>query len=528
MTENHLQGIAVGLNQAVVESIRAGEPTDLDKVAVEETLKEVEKGWLRPCSIVDLRNHHIAKRFPIQQKEKVRLIDDFSVCGVNGTVGLPERLRVESIEDLTAALLVGMDMKGSNLCDTDLCGRTYDLKSAYKQFGVSQECADRMKVALKHPTSGIAYFDVLALPFGATASVSAFLRLSASIAFIGVVALKICWTVFFDDYSVVCPRKQAKEVGFFIESLFKLLGVQYAADGDKATPFDAVFKTLGLQLDVSGWQEGFFKIGHTESRRAELLADLEKLTAQSTVVTKELERLHGRLVWMRAFVFGRRLHAAVNTVSKFARCRARSFFMNGELQYALGTLLKRLAIAEPLRVVKPSLHVMHVYTDGAYEPDTSTPGSIGAVLVDSDGDPLEFFGGVVPKSLLDELLESSKHPIYELEILPVVLALGLWAPRLLNQHIVFHLDNEAARSAFIRATGATKCAEVMIDRFVDMEHKLNIWPWFSRVPSASNPSDAASGLDFSVSWLRKAKHVTLVIPAHFSQWGSNGCAANMR
>ena len=69
-----------------------------------------------------------------------------------------------------------------------------------------------MKVALGHPTSGIAYFDVLALPFGATASVSAFLRLSASIAFIGVVASKICWTVFFDDYSVVCPRKQAKPV----------------------------------------------------------------------------------------------------------------------------------------------------------------------------------------------------------------------------------------------------------------------------------------------------------------------------
>ena len=115
-----------------------------------------------------------------------------------------------------------------------------------------------------------------------------------------------------------------------------------------------------------------------------------------------------------------------------------------------------------------------------------------------------------------------------MEILPVVLALGLWAPRLLNQRVVFHLDNEAARSAFIRATGAAKCAEVMIEKFVNMEHKLNIWPWFSRVPSVSNPSDAASRLDFSVSWLRKAKHVTLVMPTHISQWGSNGCAANKK
>ena len=106
----------------------------MDQIAVEETLKEVEKGWLRPCSNVDLHNHHIAKRFPTQQKEKVRLIDDFSVCGVNGTFGLPERLRVESIEDLTAALLVGMDMKGASPGEVDLCGRTYDFKSAMLCF----------------------------------------------------------------------------------------------------------------------------------------------------------------------------------------------------------------------------------------------------------------------------------------------------------------------------------------------------------------------------------------------------------
>ena len=39
MTEKHLQGIAFGLNQAVVESTRSGEPTDLDKIA--------ERGWER-------------------------------------------------------------------------------------------------------------------------------------------------------------------------------------------------------------------------------------------------------------------------------------------------------------------------------------------------------------------------------------------------------------------------------------------------------------------------------------------------
>lgn len=55
--------------------------------ALEETRVEVEKGWLAESKEVDLRRHFVAKRFPIQQKSKMRLIDDFTICGVNATVG---------------------------------------------------------------------------------------------------------------------------------------------------------------------------------------------------------------------------------------------------------------------------------------------------------------------------------------------------------------------------------------------------------------------------------------------------------
>ena len=81
-------GMSLGSNHAVVEALKNSEPSELDAPAWEETQQEVEQGWLRPCEVDDLREVHIAKRFPIQQGGKLRLIDDFTVAGVNQTVDL--------------------------------------------------------------------------------------------------------------------------------------------------------------------------------------------------------------------------------------------------------------------------------------------------------------------------------------------------------------------------------------------------------------------------------------------------------
>ena len=72
---------------------------------------------------------HVAKRFPLLQGEKLRLIDDFSAAGVNQTVGLAERLRVESVDELAASSVMLLNRK-QEADDLILVGRTFDLKSA--------------------------------------------------------------------------------------------------------------------------------------------------------------------------------------------------------------------------------------------------------------------------------------------------------------------------------------------------------------------------------------------------------------
>ena len=520
MTVEQLSGVALGMNSAVVGALKKGPWTELDEKALEETKTEVEKGWLRESEDVDLRKHFVAKRFPIQQKNKMRLIDDFSICGVNSTVGLPERLRVESVDQIVAILLAMM-RSDNPIGNLPWVGRTFDLKAAYKQFGVSPEEAQRLKIALRDQNQTVKFFDVLALPFGATGSVVGFLRVAASLAFIGTKGLLLCWSSFFDDFTAVSPSKFADNTQFYIEALFKLLGFDYAADGEKAPPFTQEFKSLGLQFDLKKANEGCFALGHTESRRRELLEQLDYFLQKEDemVNTKELERLHGRLVWFNSFVFGRDLKAAVKIISRFSRSNSTTFTLSNVLRGALLTLRDELAKSEPVVVRKAVSKTWTIYTDGAFEPDGEVRASVGAVLVDDQGMVIECFGIPIGDGLLEDFLENSEHPIYELEIFPVLLALKIWQERLIGCQVIFYLDNDAARSSLIRAEGATQIAQAMLDQFVKLEKTLRCLPWFARVPSASNPADDASRLVFNVPWLLGVPRSPIVLPARLSQWG---------
>ena len=330
MDITQLKGMSLGLNHAVVEALKNSEPSELDAPAWEETQQEVEQGWLRPCEVDDLREVHIAKRFPIQQGGKLRLIDDFTVAGVNQTVGLGEKLRVESVDELAAHVLVALSNAppGRKLV---LVGRTFDLKSAYKQFGVDAEHQKTLRIAQRHPEGGVRFFSVQSLPFGATASVSSFLRIAASIKFIGTVGLRLVWTNFFDDYTAISTPETAQEVTFCVESLLKVLGVRFAGTGPKAPDFAAKFKSLGLEVDLTSTHEGVFSMGHTEKRCAELLETIQQVLSRDRVDVKDLERLHGRLVWFGSYVFGRELNCAVRVVSKHARIRAKRTVVTEDL-----------------------------------------------------------------------------------------------------------------------------------------------------------------------------------------------------
>ena len=161
-----------------------------------------------------------------------------------------------------------------------------------------------LRIAQKHPDAGVKFFEVQSLYFGATSSVSSFLRIAASIKYVGTVGLRLVWTHFFDDYPAVCEKAAADAVTCCVESLLKLLGVTFAATGPKAPDFAQEFKTLGLKVDLSSSTDGSLTRDHTETRWAELLESPRGIIQEDKVEVKALEKLHGRLVWVNSYVFG--------------------------------------------------------------------------------------------------------------------------------------------------------------------------------------------------------------------------------
>lgn len=142
-----------------------------------------------------------------------------------------------------------------------------------------------------------------------------------------------------------------------------------------------------------------------------------------------------------------------------------------------------------------SLETWIIFTDGACEGTERRVGSLGGVLVSPAGALVSYFGAVVPEWIMEHMAYL-QNPIYELELLPALVALHLRQPTLKSRQVVFYLDNDAARYTLIKAHSATSFGKRIVAPFVSLELSLQLKAWYARVPSASNISDDPSRLKF--------------------------------
>ena len=111
----------------------------------------------------------VAMRFGLRQGQKIRVIDDCSIGGLNAAVGLWEKLQVHSIDILANILQLAVRTAPKRTLPAT-SGRTYDLKSAYRPVGISEESRDMLHIAVKDAQGGVPrYFEMNTLPFGAVA-----------------------------------------------------------------------------------------------------------------------------------------------------------------------------------------------------------------------------------------------------------------------------------------------------------------------------------------------------------------------
>ena len=423
-TIDMVKNMAKGVNNMIYSQVVGTSDDDLSRKTWEKTLEEIDNNWVWRDVVSDVGDVVMAKRFGLQQKEKVRVIDDCSVGGYNKAYGTKEKLRVHAIDQL-AAYLSWICTRHGNGLDDEVVGRTYDLRSAYKQFGVSVETRDVLRLVVwdadqKRPC----LLGVNALPFGASGSVSAFLRVSMALWFIGTVGLKLCWTVFYDDFTVICKKRLCHGTSIAAEALFDLFGMWFAKDGSKATPFGTLVRTLGLQVQLGSAARGFC-IGHTEERRSELKTALLDVLERGTIEPKQAERLRGRMQWFEGYAFGRVAQFSLKVLGDLALRKQKQVKLNNNELHAVRFLIQRVSEAEAVEINSVSLETFLIFTDGACEGDSTRTGSVGGVLIGPNGQCLQHFSSVVPETFMKVALDKSANPIYELELLPIYLSLLL-------------------------------------------------------------------------------------------------------
>ena len=158
---------------------------------------------------------------------------------------------------------------------------------------------------------------------------------------------------------------------------------------------------------------------------------------------------------------------------------------------ALEFLRGRVLRAPPVQIHQTSLDNWIVFTDGSCEGEVTKEGGPGAILINPAGFPVEFVSDVVPQFLMSRLLEFSSHPIFEIELFPILCSLLLWGKFMRGEHVVFYTDNEAARGALIKGSTDSVFGQFFIDEFVNEELVCQLRVWFARVPT-SNPADKPS------------------------------------
>ena len=517
MHVNELATLASSYAARALASVKTPEDVELSRELWDITMDEVEAGFLEgPFKASDLPDGAVVSpRFAIRQSNKSRPIDNFTSSGVNGTVGLGNKLQVEGVDHVVALLVRCMEVGGKG---AKLVGRTYDLRKAYRQLGVRAEDLRYAWICVWDPEAREPkVFLGGTLPFGASASVAAFLRASKALRELGTRMFSLVWAAYFDDFVCICRPGEEDSTDMAVRFLFKTLGWWMSESPEKEKPFSEVFTALGVEFDLRRAGSGELLVGNTESRRKEIGEALHQIIDEDALTPESSARLRGRLLFAEAHIFGRSAKIALRAVGEPSVTGRTTSPLDAKILFGLRWMLDRVINAPPRLVTTKPCETLLLFLDGACEPRMDEPfnpvTSVGGLLCSKLGEGIECFGEYLPEDVVTTWANGVRTQlVFEAEILPYLLSLSLWGDRLRGCKLLVFLDNEAARHSWISGHADATFARYMTHAGTLMEASLMVDPFFARVPTFSNLADGPSRMSFDVCSKLGAKRIRLDEP----------------
>lgn len=518
MTTEQLDHQATWRRKAMVGKTMTDEEKAQEADLEAETLSEVEAGFLRgPFSSEEISDlvgdsaWSLSKRFVLYQGEdkKIRVIDNYRDSGVNAAFGSSSYLALQDTDFIIGFLrffmwVVGNDEEvvvpltdGSVLRGTwhstakakpSLLGRCVDLSKAYRQVAIASESLRHGVLGYQTEKEGWKYYTTRSLPFGASASVFAFNKVSRAIWHLLVHGMHILSSVFYDDYPCFELQPLTQLTAQTLDKFFNILGWRHAVTGKKATDFGQEMQALGVQYQLGSLWSGRIVVQNKPGRNDRILQLVSDLRERGPQMRATAASLGGLLNFCGGFVLGHSLKPATHSLAKWMAGERPTPAATDELCTLIEFLVQA---ARPREVsMEKDMRPVVVYTDGAFEDKL---GSWGALILDPLTGERLVFHGIVPQILLDHWLETvGEQVICEVEMYAYLCVRWFFRRQWMARCGLCFIDNEACRLSLIKRSSPSVAMFLLICTISIIDTQSPFAAWMERVPSPANPADMPS------------------------------------
>ena len=238
-------------------------------------------------------------------------------------------------------------------------------------------------------------------------------------------------------------------------------------------------------------------MGNTLSRKEELKERLTEIITADSLEPATAESLRSHLLFADSQIFGRFSKLALHRIGSIGNKRTAEAPLSHEVKASLEWFIQHVLSGPPRRISCESRKTFYLFLDGACSevchdiPWSGT--SVGAVLADDQGRAIKYFGHVINENLVKTWgAETQVQDVFEAEVLPYALCLLVWGSFLKGKCVFAFIDNEAAKASWISGFAYSRVARNVIHNGTVLEARLDIHPFFSRVPTYSNFGDEPS------------------------------------
>ena len=501
------------------------------KAIADITAEEVDpaKGWaIGPYSAQQLDDKYgidswvPSRRFGIRQSNKVRAVDDFSeflvnascsptfkidLGGVDELLGIAKAMLSAVSDDRTVSFnmpdgtkLHGVLHPSWTLEDArDLLGRCLDLQDAYKQLARKPSDSRFSIIAVFDEDAGtFVYYEAVALPFGACASVFGFNRMARALRKILSRLFSLVLTNFFDDFPQLELRQLQRSALLTAEGVLKTLGWSVSQKAGKRLDFDGEFTALGVIVDLRQAKHGKLVVKNKPSRIESLRVQVDEILAANSLSPVVAASLKGKFVYSSAQVFGRVGIVAVQALGQRERKGGGPSTLTESLAAVLSWMINFLQCSAPREInIADNVPPVILFTDGACEGELRDTVTSGAIIYDPLSQACEMIGFHVPDGFVKCWKSTGiSQVIGQAEIFPVLVAKLTWANMIANRKLIIFVDNDSAKEALVRGYSPSVASFNLLITNAEVDVETRCLAWYTRVPSKSNPADDPSRMEF--------------------------------